>query len=70
MDNTAGPKQTRAHLECTDNNLLAQVTKEPTRKGVLLDLILANKEELVRDVKVRVNLHCSSHEVVEFRILR
>lgn len=42
-------QQTRAHLDFIDNNLLTQVTKDPTRKGVLLDLILTNKEELVRD---------------------
>ena len=37
---------------------------------VLLDLILANKEELVREVKIGVTLGCSHHEMVEFRVLR
>jgi len=46
------------------------VTKRPTRKGVLLHLILTNKQELVRDVKVRGSLHCSNHKMAEFRILR
>lgn len=35
-----------------------------------MDLILANKEELVGDVKVGGSLGCSDHEVVEFKILR
>jgi len=38
--------------------------------GTLLDLMLSSKEELVRDMKVRDQLGCSSHQVVEFRILR
>lgn len=42
----------------------------PKRRGALLDLVLANKEELVGDAKVKGSLGCSDHEVVEFRILR
>lgn len=36
----------------------------------LLHLILANKEEIVRDVKVAGSLTCSIQEMVEFRVLR
>ncbi|GAB0188934.1 mitochondrial enolase superfamily member 1 [Grus japonensis] len=36
----------------------------------MLDLILANKEGLVGDVKLKGSLGCSDHEMVEFRILR
>ena len=39
------------------------------RRGVLLDLILTNKERSVGDVKVGSSLGCSNHEIVEFRIL-
>jgi len=39
------------------------------RRGMLLDLVLTNKEGLVEDVKVRGSLGCSDHEMVEFRIL-
>ncbi|GAB0190586.1 mitochondrial enolase superfamily member 1 [Grus japonensis] len=39
------------------------------RKGVLLDLVLTNKEGLVEDLKVGGSLGCSDHEMVEFRIL-
>ena len=39
------------------------------RRGVLLDLVLTNKEGLVGNVKVGVSLGCSNHEIVEFRIL-
>ncbi|GAB0208892.1 hypothetical protein GRJ2_003354900 [Grus japonensis] len=40
------------------------------RRGVLLDLVLTNKEGLVGDVKVEGSLGCRDHEMVEFRILR
>ncbi|GAB0179869.1 mitochondrial enolase superfamily member 1 [Grus japonensis] len=39
------------------------------RSGVLLDLVLTNKEGLVGDVKAGGSLGCSDHEMVEFRIL-
>ena len=52
-----------------DDNFLIQVFKEPTRKGALLDLILANKAELVVDVKVRGRLSCTDHEMMQFKIL-
>jgi len=35
-----------------------------------LNLLLTNKEELVRDAKVGGRLGCSVHEMVEFRVLR
>ncbi|GAB0190799.1 hypothetical protein GRJ2_001545200 [Grus japonensis] len=69
-DNTAEHKQSRKFLECVDDNFLLQVIEEPTRRGVMLDLILTNKEGLVGDVKLKGNLGCSDHEMVEFRILR
>ncbi|GAB0204161.1 protein NYNRIN-like [Grus japonensis] len=40
------------------------------RRGVLLDLVLTNKEGVVEDVKVGGSLGCGDHEMVEFRILR
>lgn len=43
---------------------------EPTRKDVLLDLILTNTKELVRDGEVRGSLGCRSHVMMIFRILR
>ena len=48
---------------------MMQMVEKPTRRGVLLDLVLTNKEGLVEDVKVGGSLGCSDHEMVEFRIL-
>ncbi|GAB0206587.1 hypothetical protein GRJ2_003124300 [Grus japonensis] len=68
-DNTARHAQSRRFLQSIDDNFLTQVVEEPTRRGVLLDLVLTNKEGLVEDVKVGGSLECSDHEMVELRIL-
>lgn len=36
--------KSRRFLEHNDGNLLLQVTKEPKRKGAVLDLAVTNKE--------------------------
>ncbi|PKU33700.1 glycerol kinase [Limosa lapponica baueri] len=45
------------------------VVEEPTRRGVLLDLVLTNKEGLVEGIKVGGSLGCSDHEKIEFRFV-
>jgi len=45
-----------------------QVVEEPTRRGILLDFVPTNKEELFEDVKLGGSLGCSDSEMVEFRI--
>ncbi|GAB0179410.1 hypothetical protein GRJ2_000406300 [Grus japonensis] len=72
-NNTAGHKQSRRFLECVDDNFLLQVIEEviePTRRGAMLDLVLTNKDGLVGNVKLKGNLGCSDHEMVEHKILR
>jgi len=44
--------------------------EEPTRRGMLLDPVLTNREVLVEDVKTVHSLGCSDPEMVEFRVLR
>lgn len=41
-----------------------------TRSGALLDLLLTNKEDLLRDVTVNGSSGCSDHKITEFEILR
>jgi len=69
-DNTAGHKQSWRFLEYVDDNFLLQVIEELMRTGAVLDLVLTNKEGLVRNVKLKGSLGCSDHEMVEFKILR
>lgn len=40
------------------------------RRVAILDLIVTNKEGLVRNVKLKGSLGCSDHEMVWFRIVR
>lgn len=64
-----GRQEPRRPLQSTDGNILTQVMEEPLRRGVLLDLVLTNKEALAGDVKTGGSLNCSDHEMVEFKIL-
>lgn len=57
-------------MRSTNHNFLTQLIEESMRRGALLDIILANKEDLIGDVKAEESLGCSDHETVEFRILR
>jgi len=69
-DNTAGHRQARRSLECTEDNFLLQVIEEPTRRSAMLDLVLTNKEGPVGNVKLKGSLGCSDHEMIEFKILQ
>lgn len=51
------------------NNFFMQGVEEPTRKEVLLDLVLTNQKGVVKNVKAGNNLGCSDHEMVKFRCL-
>jgi len=42
-DNTARPTSSRRFLHSTNVNFSIQVREKPTRRGVLLDLVLTNK---------------------------
>lgn len=44
------------------------MVREPARGGALLDLLFANREELVGDVGLRGHLGHSDHEIIEFLI--
>lgn len=70
METARGHRQHSRFLQCIDDNMLLHVTKEPIRRGVLLDLILTNKDRLVGNMKVKSSLGCTDHEMMEFRTLR
>jgi len=46
------------------------VINEPTKENTLLDQMLRNKEEWVRDLKAGDCLGCSDHETEKFRTLQ
>lgn len=64
-----GTQEPRRFLHSTDGNILTQVVEDPSRRGVLLDLALTNKEGLAGGVKTGGNLDCSDRETMAFKIL-
>lgn len=40
-DNTEGQKHSSMFLECVNDNFPTEVTEEPTRRGVILGLVLS-----------------------------
>ena len=66
----AGGRQSRTFLESVQDNFLVQVINEPTRGEALLDLVLSNEEESIREVKIGGSLGCSNHALVEFVMLK
>ncbi|PKU41091.1 glycerol kinase [Limosa lapponica baueri] len=68
-DNRAGHKPSRKFLACINDNFLLQVLKE-SKRHAMLNLVLINSKGLVRNVKLKGNLGCADHEMVEFKILR
>lgn len=63
-------KQSQRLLECVEDNFLVQVLDKPTRGEVLLDLVLTNADELIKEVNIGGTLGCSYHALVEFVISR
>lgn len=52
---TEDRNRSRRFLEHLVDNVLVQVLKETTRKGVLFDLLFVNKEGLYKDLKNTMN---------------
>ena len=66
---TVDTNRSRKFLQHSEYNFLAQVLREPTRKGALLDLVFVNREGLMGEVVIGGCLGHSDHEVVEFQII-
>lgn len=67
---TARCKQSRSFLECVEDNFLIQTIDHLTRGELLLDLLLTNTDELIREVKIGGSLGLSNHYLVEFTLWR
>lgn len=48
-----------------EDKFLMQVVKETTKRGVLLDLVWANREGVAGNLKAVGSLGCSDHEIVK-----
>ena len=57
-------------LESTDDNFQVQIFNRPTRGEALLDVVLTNTEEIIKDIKIGSSLGCSNCAVVQSVISR
>ena len=67
--NTVVHKSSIRFLECTEDCFLLQILDMPTRNNALLDLLLANQEDLLDNITTNGSLGYSNHNIVEFKIL-
>ena len=67
---TSHCKQSRRLLESVEDNFLVQVLDRPTRGEVLLSLVPASLEEIVKVVKIGGSLGCINRALVELVISR
>ena len=63
-------RQSRRFLKSVEDKFLVQVIDGPTQGEALLDLVLTNAEESIREVKIGGSLGCSDPALVEFVILK
>lgn len=49
---------------------MSQIIDSATRGDEILDLMVTDTSEVIRDIKIGGNLGCSHHALVEFSILR
>ena len=57
----AGGRQSSRFLESVKDNFLVQVIDGPTQGGALLDLVVTNEEESIREVKNVGSLGCNDN---------
>lgn len=67
-NHTANTNRSRKFLRHVNDSFLVQILRELTRKGVVLDLLLVNREGLVGAVVISGHPGHRSHEVIEFKI--
>ena len=70
VSNMARHSWSRWLLQCAEDNILMQAVEKLTRWWVLLDLVLSNRNGLLRDVKVEGSLGSSDDKMVECKSLR
>ena len=67
--NITHKKQPSKFLEHMEDKFLAQLARETSRGGALLDLLFTNRQGLAGGAKIRSYLGQSNHEMVEFSTL-
>jgi len=57
--------QEREFVECLRDCFLEQLVVEPTREQAILDLVLCNEADLIKELKVKEPLGSSDHNMIE-----
>ncbi|XP_059806825.1 uncharacterized protein LOC132381440 [Hypanus sabinus] len=65
--NGTGPRE-REFVECLRDGFLEQLVLEPTREKAILDLVLCNELDLIRDLEVKEPLGDSDHNMICFNL--
>ncbi|XP_059845547.1 uncharacterized protein LOC132404945 [Hypanus sabinus] len=65
--NGTGPQE-REFVECIRDGFLEQLVLEPTREKAILDLVLCNELDLIRDLEVKEPLGGSDHNMICFNL--
>ncbi|XP_059802213.1 uncharacterized protein LOC132378916 [Hypanus sabinus] len=65
--NGTGPQE-REFVECLRDGFLEQLVLEPTREKAILDLVLCNEPDLIRDLEVKEPLGGNDHNKIRFNL--
>lgn len=66
----AGCNQSRRLLEAVKGNFLIKIMDWPTKDEAQLDFLFNNREDVVGNIIINVNIGCSNHELVEIKNLK
>ena len=60
--------QEKEFMECLRDVFFEQLVSEPTREQAILDLVMCNEADLIRELKVKEPLGSSDHNIIEFSL--
>ena len=63
-----GDQEAEEFLNVVQDNFLRQIINEPTRGNNILDLVLTNREEVIKDTEIGGNLGNSDHCEIRFKM--
>ncbi|XP_078410452.1 uncharacterized protein LOC144687812 [Cetorhinus maximus] len=60
--------QEKEFVECLQDGFMEQLVVEPNREQAILDLVMCNEADLIRELKVKEPLGGSDHSMIEFTL--
>ncbi|GCC32774.1 hypothetical protein chiPu_0011238 [Chiloscyllium punctatum] len=68
VNNVASGSKEKEFMECLQDGFLEQILMEPTGEQAILDLVLCNEPDFIKDLKVREYLGGNDHNMAEFSL--